>query len=91
MNAYEKIVSDNFTVGQTEELVREILYKTKTVGVRLSREELEQAKGAASFFGGTVTLKVIQTRIKGKIVIETKGSLQETTSILKSILAKLTS
>src|SRR5512144_1073630 len=32
VSAYERVLSGSYTVSQTEELVREILYKTKTVG-----------------------------------------------------------
>lgn len=89
--AYEKVISDNLTVLQTEELVREILYKTKTMGEHVPLEEIEKArKGIEDVFTG-VTLKLIQTRIKSKIILEIKGSLADTTPLIREVIKKLTS
>lgn len=90
MKAYETVLSNNYTVGQTEELVREMLYKTKTVGEHLAPDELKAAteKIAAMYPGAT--LKIVQTRVKNKCTVEIKGSLAETTPVMRSLIHKLT-
>ncbi len=89
--AYEKVISDNLTVLQTEELVREILYEMKSTGEHLPQEEIEKAKkGISDIFTGA-KLKLIQTRVKSKLILEIKGGLTDSTPIIRSIIKKLTS
>jgi len=37
-----------------------------------------------------VDIKIIQTRVKGKIIIEIKGNLGKTTKTIKELIKKLT-
>ena len=90
MNAYEKVLAENLSVGQTEELVREMLYNTKTVGEHLPQAEIKQVANALHEADNQITLKVIQTRVKGKIILEVRGNLSETSLRLKTYLSKLT-
>lgn len=87
---YERILSDSLTVGQTDELVREVLYQTKTTGNRITGDELANYVDKLKSSYKDLQTKVIQTRIKGKIILEIKGSLQDSSEILKKILEKLT-
>jgi len=84
INAYEKILEKNLTISQTEELVREILYDIKTEGEKLNKEVAIQFINELKSHG--IETKVIQTRIKSKLVLEIKGSLKRTTHILKKII-----
>ncbi len=86
---YEKLLSNNFTVIQTEELVREILYQIKSKGQYLINETLNQYINNVESKYKNSTIKIIQTRIKSKIVMEIKGNLSETSAILTKILDKL--
>ncbi len=86
ISVYEKVLSQSLTVNQTEELVRETLYQIKSEGDRISKEEKESY---LKNLPQDIKLKIIQTRIKGKIIIEVKGSLKKTTFWLKKILDKL--
>src|SRR3990167_1335433 len=58
--AYEKVISENLTVIQTEELVREILYEMKSTGEHIPQEEIEKAKKAIVDIFAGVKLKLIQ-------------------------------
>lgn len=89
--AYEKVISDNLTVIQTEELIREILYEMKSTGEHLPQEEIEKSKKAISDMFTGAKLKLIQTRVKSKIILEIKGSLTDSTPIIRAIIKKLTS
>lgn len=91
MKAYETVLSGNYTVSQTEELVREVLYKTKTVGEHVVPDEIKSAQEKVSALNMGATLKIVQTRVKSKCIIEMKGSLEETTPALRALIHKLTS
>jgi len=86
---YEKILGENYTVKQTENAVREYLYQVKSIGKYINKDGIEKLTQKIKEKLPEVELKIIQTRIKGKIVLEIKGSLEKSTKILKQILEKL--
>ncbi|MFA5136661.1 MAG: hypothetical protein WC489_04680 [Patescibacteria group bacterium] len=91
MDAYEKVLSNNMTVAETEELVREMLYQIKSSGSHIQKEEIQtSAKQIEELFPGT-HLKIIQTRIKSRCILEIKGGLEQTSQILRLLLKKLES
>lgn len=91
MSAYEAVLSNSMTVSQTEELVREMLYKTKTVGEHAGKDEIKGWQEKIGLLYPGAQFKLVQTRVKSKCVIELKGSLAETTPAVRAILKKLTS
>lgn len=86
---YEKVLVKDLTVVQTEELVREATHQIKTIGNYLTNDEKNQAVEKIESLGKNLKAKIIQTRIKSKVIIEIKGSLKETTEILKKVFQKL--
>jgi ParB family chromosome partitioning protein len=89
--AYERVISENLTVLQTEELVRETLYEIKSEGEHVPKEETEKARKAVlGTFAGT-DLKLIQTRIKSRLIFEIRAGLVVSTPIIRNIIKKLTS
>lgn len=89
--AYEKVISENLTVIQTEELVREILYEMKSTGEHVPQEEIEKVKKEITDIYPGATLKLIQTRVKSKLIFEIKGSLADSTPLIRVLLKKITS
>lgn len=89
IKVYEKLLKDNLTVIQIEELVRELLYGIKNEGQFLAKKELENFQQKINKLEKNISSKIIQTRIRSKIIVEKKGSLAETTPFLKEILTKL--
>ena len=87
--AYEQILTNSLTVLQAEELVREKLHQTITSGVYLTDNEKDNLIGKISPNQDKIKVKIIQTRIKSKIVIEIIGDLEKTTKELKKLLKKL--
>ena len=85
------MLSDSLTVGQTEELIRETLYQTKTVGEHLSKDEVDKSRQDIKLLFDGVDLKIVQTRIKSRCILDMKGSLAETTPLIRQILKKLIS
>lgn len=87
VSAYETVLAKGLTVMKTEELVREMLYQIKTEGETLSKEEKEEyLKKIPKDF----QVKIIQSRIKSKVIFEIKGSLKKTTILLRKLLDRLT-
>lgn len=87
---YEKILGENYTVKQTENAVRDYLYQVKSIGKYINKETVEKLKEKIMEKHPEVGVKIIQTRIKGKIVLEVKGDLKKSSEIIKLILKKLT-
>lgn len=81
---YEKVLGENLTSLQTEELVRERLYGLKSEGEYLNKKEVEDFLKKINREDRKV--KVIQTRSKGKLILEIDGNLVKTTGELKKIM-----
>lgn len=86
---YEKILSNNLTVEQTENDVRDYLYKVKSVGDYVNRDDLKQLKSRIKEKYPGLDITVIQTRVRGKIILEIRGDLEKSSKIIKLILEKL--
>ncbi len=90
LDIYEQLLKNNYSVQQTEDIVRELLYEIKNKGERLKKAETEGLIEKIKENINNVQIKVIQTRIKGKIIIEVRSNLENTSRTLKNILQKLT-
>lgn len=89
IQAYEKVLAENLTVNGTEEIVRDRLYGVKTQGDYLNKEEKENFIQKITSIKKNLDLKIIQTRIKSKIILEIKGDLESTGKILRSLMSNL--
>lgn len=82
---YEKVLADNLTIRQTEELIREIVYEIKDKGNYLKAKEkqkiIEQIKNKYQ----KIEVKINQTRTKGSLFLEIKGNLETTSKVLKKL------
>ena len=86
---YEKILGENYTVRQTESAVREYLYQVKSIGKYINKENTEKVIQIIKQEYPELIVQIIQTRIKGKVIFEVKGSLEKSSKILKLVLEKL--
>ena len=91
INLYEKILGENFTVKQTEMAVREYLYQVKSIGKYINKENTEKLTQKIKEQFPEIKIQIIQTRIKGKVILEVKGDLEKSSKILKQVLEKLNS
>lgn len=91
IQAYEEVLAKNLTSQQTEEMVREKLYGIATSTERLSKDEIKDYTRQIEELYRGIELKVVQTRIKGKIICEVKGDTAKSTKLLKEIMDKLVS
>ncbi len=87
--AYEKILSENMTAVQTEGLVREMLYDVKIGGDYVAKNVIVELNDALNLLGHTYSAKIIQTRVRGRVSIEVKGGLEETTPALLAFVRKI--
>lgn len=90
LDVYEMIMTKNLTSPQTEEIVRKKLYGIASPKIRLTDAELAAFTKEMSELYPKVKLKLIQTRIMGKMTLELRGDTKETTALLKELMYKLT-
>ena len=89
IDLYEKILGENYTVKQTENAVRNYLYQVKSVGKYIDKENTEKLTKKIKEKFPELNIQIIQTRIKGKIMLEVKGDLKKTSKEIKKILNQL--
>lgn len=86
IRVYEKVLTENRTAAGTEELVREEIYGTKTEGERLKPDEIAGMERILErALHEKIRFRVVQTRVKAKAIIELKGSMTETTEMLRKL------
>lgn len=88
---YEKVLTDNLTIRQTNELIDEVVHQVKASGNYLSLEEKDALKKALIKKYPELMLSISQTRVKGRIEILIKGNLRETSKKIKEIFNELSS
>ena len=86
---YEKILGENFTVKQTENEVRNYLYQVKSVGKYIRQEDVEKLTMKVKEKYPEIDIEIIQTRIKGRVILEVKGDLEKSSKNIKLIMEKL--
>lgn len=89
LKAYEYVLANNASIDQTEIYVREQLYGIKTVGKPQSQEEVKQFEQELQRIYGDVHVKLTQSRIKSKLIIEMKGNLEVTDKTIRSIQKRI--
>lgn len=82
---YEKIISNNLTIIDTENQLRSILYSFKPDGKRLSNEEIEKIKKNITNIFPKARINILQIKSKLKIEINVIDNLKNTSLILKKI------
>lgn len=86
---YEEILKENMNVAQTETRIRHVLYLVDTVGKYISAERLDKIKDKISAaLDGDVSVSIIQTRIKTKVILEVSGDLQKTSDFIESFSSR---
>ncbi len=85
---YEQVLSEDLSVARTDDLVREMLHQIKNKGKYIPQDEIDEFKVG---MGEKAQVKLIQTRIKGKLLIEFKGNLETTSQELRNLMRKIRS
>ncbi len=85
--AYEHVLANNLSVFDTEILVRTVLYGIKSVGEYLSVDEVRVFAVLMKKMG--ISAKIIQSRIRSKIILEIKGDLIASSTKLREIMKLL--
>ncbi len=86
LEVYEKVLANSLTVKKTEELIRDILYSVKTQGEYISPEEKENIIQKVTSQKKNLSLRIIQTRTKSKIILEIKGDLEYTSKEVRDLI-----
>lgn len=87
--AYERVLAENLTVFQTDELLREMLYKVKSEGRHIVSSEKRNFTMQMKKHG--FDAKVVQSRTAARLIVTAYGNLKETTEKLRQMIEKLTS
>jgi ParB-like chromosome segregation protein Spo0J len=87
VNVYERVLASNLNVSQTDELIRGLKYQISSKGKYYSKKEIDRINKQLQ--KNNIYLKLIQSRIKTKLIIEIRKNLYESEKILKKILEKL--
>ncbi len=90
LEIYEKVLSDNLTIKETEELIRAVVYQVNVKGSFILAEDKARLSGEIERKFPGVKASINQTRIKTKIELEIKGDLEESSKTAKEVLKKLT-
>lgn len=79
---YEETLSKSLSTYQLEERVRQILHNIDTTGNQADSTVKEGIINSLQEKYTGLQVKVVQTRIKTKVILELKGNLEQTTSFL---------
>lgn len=83
--AYEEVLAQSLTTAQTEELVREKLFDVSSSNDRVSSSTRERITTLIQEIEPTADVRIIQTRIKGKLLVTIKGSTKKTTKTFEEL------
>ncbi len=89
ISAYEEVLSKSLTALQTDELIRGYLYKITSGGEYIPEEEITEHISRVKNLHEDLHIRIVQTRVKGKILIEIKGGLEKSSEMIRKIIRKL--
>lgn len=87
--SYKTVLEKNLNAIETENFVRRENYQVQKVGDRLSDDELNIIIRKILDSNPDVDVKIVQTRIKGKLYLEIKGDTEKTTKAIQELASKL--
>lgn len=85
IDIYEKILTNDLSTMQTEDLVRQHIYKIDPKGAKLLNEERQNIITLVNKIDPNLEVQIIQTRVRAKIILQVRGNLDKTTQVLKKI------
>jgi len=86
VSAYEEVLANNFTTIQTQNLVREKLYKIKTKGEHISHKLKDELINTFKKIEPGLNVTIIQTQVQGKIILNLKGNKDKTKVFFEKLL-----
>ena len=87
---YEKVLQKNLNILETEDLIREYLYEIKSDGTYLKEKVKNEIIANLSKKYHFLKIKIVQTKVKSKIIIEIPGNLEKTSKVIKEFLSDRT-
>ena len=89
IKAYKEILAHNLSSMQTEILVRELKYHVKDSTLLLTKQQLDTIRKGFKEKYPQGKIQIMQSKIKGKIVIEFMGESSSTTTSILTLLKEL--
>ena len=89
IDMYEMVLQQNMSTSALEEHVRSVLYNVSSEGRHVSDVTKNVLTTALQRLDGRLKVKIIQSRIRAKIVIEMPGGLVESSQVIEKLAEKL--
>lgn len=84
--AYEEVLIKNLSTQATDDLVRSYKYSMKSnIADKVTPLTMQKIREAMKKIDPLASIKLVQTRIRTKIVIERQGDMATTTGLIKKI------
>lgn len=85
VDVYEKTLQNNLPVAGVESLVRAKLYDVTSDGKRIEPDIVMSIQDVFKKIDPTLTVEIVQTRIKARVSITVKGNMAKTTQALQKL------
>jgi len=89
IDMYEMVLQQNFSTSALEEQVRTVLYNISSDGEHIGDSIKTDLRQAIENIDPHLRVKIIQSRIRAKIIIEMDGGLTQSSPIIEKITSKL--
>jgi len=89
VDIYEKILTQNLSVKDTEDAIREYLYEIKNRGHYIKEKERQFLMGEIAKKNPDVNAALVQTRTRSRLALEIKGNLEKTSKSIKELVKKI--
>lgn len=83
--AYQKILERSLNTQETEELVREMLYKIEPGGIQVTALVKDKIALRFANLDPASKISVVQTRVRTRIVVDLYGGLRKTSRFLQKL------
>lgn len=89
VDIYEKILTRNLSVKDTEDAIREYLYDIKNRGHYIKKKEKEFLVSEIDKKNPEIDASIVQTRTRSRLTLEIKGNLEKTSRLIKETVKKI--
>lgn len=89
VEAYELTLEQSLTTALLEDYVREKLYNIGTFPDKIDNQTVDAIRNFFSTLDPDIHTKVIQTRLRAKIIVSFEGNTKVTTSLLNKLSSQL--
>lgn len=86
---YEKILSENITTAELQDIVRYEIHGIATEGEKVQQEVVNNISNSFKQIDQDISVNVIQTKVQATIIMKVKGNNKKTSSTLMKIAKRI--